>query len=267
MGFDAFLGSGLYGSAAAASQGTTSFADDVFRVTDDGEVTAKIAFQASAISSGTTRTILMPDADVDLGSLGGGGGDSGTNHTESAGPPLATWDSDNATGDLVAHTVGDTHYDTATQLVYTCEDATATAAVWYAKSRRVVNYFSCTGKLTNVMTQSLAGVFTVPGVISKIVFNTGIFTAQDASNYWEFDYSLNNNTSNFILSAPKDMNSSQNINSNGSYDMGAMTATTAYKTVAVGDSLRVHWQAGAGTPASLGNTLQGYTVWVDTAIV
>jgi hypothetical protein len=73
MGFDAFLGSGLYGSAAA-SQGTTSFADDVFRVTDDGEVTAKIAFQASAISSGTTRTILMPDADVDLGSLGGGGG-------------------------------------------------------------------------------------------------------------------------------------------------------------------------------------------------
>jgi hypothetical protein len=191
----------------------------------------------------------------------------GVNHTESAGPPLATWDSDDATGDLVAHTVGDTHYDTATQLVYTCEDATATAAVWYAKNRRVVHFFSSVGKFANVLSQSLGGVFTVPGVITKIVFNSAFYVAQDASNYWEFDFFLNDDTTNFILAAPKDMNSSQNINQFGSYDMGAMTATTAYKTVAVGDTLKVDWQAGAGTPASLGGVIQGYTVWVDTAIV
>lgn len=45
-------------SAASAS---SSFADNVFFVTDDGDATKKIAFQASGITTGTTRTLTAQD--------------------------------------------------------------------------------------------------------------------------------------------------------------------------------------------------------------
>lgn len=46
--------------------GNSDFSDDSFRVSDDGDSSKKIAFQASAITTATVRTISMPDADVDL---------------------------------------------------------------------------------------------------------------------------------------------------------------------------------------------------------
>jgi hypothetical protein len=52
---------------ALASAGGTDFADNVFRISDDATPSKKIAFQASAISASTVRTITMPDADVNLG--------------------------------------------------------------------------------------------------------------------------------------------------------------------------------------------------------
>lgn len=42
------------------------FSDDVFRITDNADGTKRIAFEASAISTATTRTITMPDANVSL---------------------------------------------------------------------------------------------------------------------------------------------------------------------------------------------------------
>ncbi len=50
-------------------QTNAEFADDVFRIQDDGDTTKEIAFQASAITTGTVRTITMPDADVNLTGL------------------------------------------------------------------------------------------------------------------------------------------------------------------------------------------------------
>lgn len=43
--------------------------DSTFTIFDDGDSTKEIAFQASGITTGTTRTITMPDANVDLGGL------------------------------------------------------------------------------------------------------------------------------------------------------------------------------------------------------
>jgi hypothetical protein len=40
--------------------------DDVFRIADNADTTKLINFQASGITTGTTRTITMPDADIDL---------------------------------------------------------------------------------------------------------------------------------------------------------------------------------------------------------
>ncbi len=49
----------------------TEFVDNTFAIYDDGDVTAKIAFQANLITAATTRTITMPDADVTLMSATG----------------------------------------------------------------------------------------------------------------------------------------------------------------------------------------------------
>lgn len=45
------------------------FSDATFRIYDDVDGTKKIAFQASGISTGTTRTVTMPDSNVDLGQI------------------------------------------------------------------------------------------------------------------------------------------------------------------------------------------------------
>lgn len=43
------------------------FNDSTFRISDNGDSTKKIAFEASGIATGTVRTITMPDSNVDLG--------------------------------------------------------------------------------------------------------------------------------------------------------------------------------------------------------
>lgn len=43
--------------------------DSVFRIENSSDNTKKIAFSAAGITTGTTRTITMPDANVDLGNL------------------------------------------------------------------------------------------------------------------------------------------------------------------------------------------------------
>lgn len=47
---------------AAGAAASTSFADDVFRVTDNLDATKKLAFQVSGVTAGQTRTVTVPDA-------------------------------------------------------------------------------------------------------------------------------------------------------------------------------------------------------------
>lgn len=70
--FDTSLGVPVYDTGAALSAfaggggGSTEFSDDVFRLKDDGDATKKVAFEVSAVTTGTTRTITMPNAAVNL---------------------------------------------------------------------------------------------------------------------------------------------------------------------------------------------------------
>ena len=52
-----------YTRAAVAS---TEVTDDTFAIVDDGDGTKKIAFQAAGITTGNTRTLNMPDKDLDF---------------------------------------------------------------------------------------------------------------------------------------------------------------------------------------------------------
>jgi hypothetical protein len=52
--------------AALASAGGTAFSDAEFEIQNDSDATKVLKFDASAIATGTTRTVSMPNADVDL---------------------------------------------------------------------------------------------------------------------------------------------------------------------------------------------------------
>lgn len=48
---------------------TPTFSDSTFRIQDNGDATKQIAFEASAITTGTTRTITMPDTAINLADI------------------------------------------------------------------------------------------------------------------------------------------------------------------------------------------------------
>ena len=51
------------GTIALVGGGSTEFADDVFRVTDNGDSSKKLAFECSGITGSTTRSMTVPDSD------------------------------------------------------------------------------------------------------------------------------------------------------------------------------------------------------------
>jgi hypothetical protein len=57
---------GLRGWSTGGGDGGTEFADDVFRIQDDGDPTKELAFQVSGVGAGTTRTLTAPPADGHL---------------------------------------------------------------------------------------------------------------------------------------------------------------------------------------------------------
>ena len=50
------------GAAWIALDVVTDYSDSTFRISDDGDATKKVAFEASGITTGTTRTLTVPDA-------------------------------------------------------------------------------------------------------------------------------------------------------------------------------------------------------------
>lgn len=51
---------------STVSAGSSSFADNAFRITDDGDVTKRASFQASGITTASTRTYTFPDTSGSL---------------------------------------------------------------------------------------------------------------------------------------------------------------------------------------------------------
>lgn len=58
---------GSSGGAGGSGTGSTTFNDNLFRIFNNTDATKQIALDASGITTGNTRTIIMPDANVNLG--------------------------------------------------------------------------------------------------------------------------------------------------------------------------------------------------------
>lgn len=58
-----------YNGLVIPSPASGTFVDNGFFIYDNGDATKQIAFEASGIATSTTRTITMPDANVNLGAL------------------------------------------------------------------------------------------------------------------------------------------------------------------------------------------------------
>jgi hypothetical protein len=52
----------------AAAMSAFDISDSIFRVVDNGDATKKVALEASAVTTGTTRTITIPNSNQTLGS-------------------------------------------------------------------------------------------------------------------------------------------------------------------------------------------------------
>ncbi len=75
--------------------------DNVFRIKDDTDATKKIAFQASAIGASQTRTITMPDANVNLGKVAQAASGTSDGYLASA-----DWNIFNNKGSMPIYTTG-----------------------------------------------------------------------------------------------------------------------------------------------------------------
>jgi hypothetical protein len=65
-----FARSGDKGATGSTGGVGNELADNVFRIQDNSDATKEIAFEASGITTGTTRTVTMPDSNVTLVSSG-----------------------------------------------------------------------------------------------------------------------------------------------------------------------------------------------------
>ena len=86
---------GPTGPTGPAGAGSDTPADTVFRITDQTDTTKRIAFEASGVSTSTTRTVTMPDKDLTLidegtevKSTGEGGG---TKYLREDGDGTSSW--------------------------------------------------------------------------------------------------------------------------------------------------------------------------------
>ena len=59
----------ITGITTAAVVSPTVFSDSTFRIQDNDDATKQLAFEVGGVTAGTPRTITMPDADVNLGTL------------------------------------------------------------------------------------------------------------------------------------------------------------------------------------------------------
>lgn len=152
----------------------TEFDDSLFRIFDDGDDSKKIAFQASGIASGNTRTITMIDADLDLNTVS-------NSFPTDAGTAAPTANALTITGGTLMNTAG------ATTVVTINADDSVAASVGSdsGTATPASNSFSIVGT-GGISTSGATSIITVDGsgIVGGLTWNveTGTSVAMVAEN-------------------------------------------------------------------------------------
>ena len=142
------------GTLSWAPVTATSALDGTFRIDNTADPTKQIAFSAAGITTGNTRTITMPDANVDLGNL------TNSNIAAAAG---IVYSKLTLTGSIVN------------------TDINGSAAIAYSKLAAL------TGSTNSVLTQNSSGFVQASGILSTNLFLAdGSVTATGAHNQGSF---------------------------------------------------------------------------------
>lgn len=120
----------VYHTSAWNSLGgsSTTFADNVFRVQDNGDATKQIALEASGITTATTRTITMPDANVNLAHVNDL---PVANLADGTDGELITWDAAGAPATVAVGTSGQILTSNGTGAAPTFQDAVTNPPTLY----------------------------------------------------------------------------------------------------------------------------------------
>ncbi len=117
---------------ALATAGGTTFADDEFRVQGSADATKQLAFEVDGLTTATTRTVTMPDTNVNLGDIATNTSHSsgdGSDHQDVADLVTLSGSSANSTnhGAFTGATLSDTETTrSALQALETAHEATDT---------------------------------------------------------------------------------------------------------------------------------------------
>ena len=147
-------------TSSGGGGGTSSFTDDTFEIVDNSDATKKMMFSVGGITTGTTRTITMPDDNITL--VGTAATQTLTNKTLTDSTTYFADESD-ATKKLTFQLSGIT---TATTRTVTWPDKNGTVAM--------TSDITATGTVTSVATSGgiTGGTITTSGTVSLDTNNT-----------------------------------------------------------------------------------------------
>lgn len=228
-----------YANGSTVNLGSTpTFSDSVFRIQDNGDATKQIAFEASAITTATTRTVTMPNTNVNLGDIAANTADVADLRTLSG-----TADGDTTLGTFTGTTIPDSStIKAALQSLETSVETKATDSLVIKKD----------GSVAFTADQSMGGF--------KLTNLAAPTTAGDALRYDQLGAALGISTLDAGGKVPVSQLPNSIMEFQGNWNASTNSPTLADGTGNIGDVYRANV---AGTQ-NLGSGSQTFVVgdWV-----
>lgn len=186
------------GVVIAGSSGAT-FQDSTFNIFDNLDTTKKIAFQASGITTGTTRTVTMADADVDLADV------SGATNANTASKIVKRDGSGNfSAGTITANLTGNVTGNLTGAVTGNASTASALAAnPADCSAGQLATTIAANGDLTCTATPTLGASGSATGKLNLAGTTSGTITIQpqDAAGTYNFNMPTSAGSSGQVLTS------------------------------------------------------------------
>lgn len=172
---------------ALVSAGGTSFTDDTFEIKDNLDATKKITFQAASIATGTTRTITVPNSDIDLGAIATNASDISNHISNASGAHASSAISfDNTVSGLTATNVKtaidevEGRLDTAESNITTYSDHTNLSNVGTNTHAQIDTFIASKGSASGLASLGADGKLTSSQIPAIAIVDTFVVSSEVA---------------------------------------------------------------------------------------